>query len=234
MASDVKLFNPASDVLRNVGTKVRIHRTVETGTTTLRDGTVQNTYARADGVEEVRIAFTTYELAMIEDTFGSIMQWQEDLGVKMYGAVIKTLSVITGRTGRDIAAAIDMTKIEEYQFAIVTAWLISAGADEKGLGKVLMNAGKIGELRAEVMKAVLDIWTQPTPSLTQNGFDTGSSPEETPTSSGEAAPTRSDSSSTASPTSTDSVKTQEPLKETVVNGTVLGDHKKAKARTSAG
>lgn len=179
------VFNPSVKALRSEG--------VQCDFAVVRQNDDSEWEATGE-VEKKKIRFSNRVLAELEDTYGDLQVWSNMVDERPNATVLTTLSIVFQKERNEVGEMIMTKHIEEYQFAVLTAWLLSMGAENNDeLGKLVEQGQRIAELKP---KLVTQMVSQFVPSLGEVGSEVGFDSDTSSMTSGSEPPAKSSSSST--------------------------------------
>lgn len=211
MTENGKSFTPTIAGLKNAGVDVQVWKTqavTEKDPDTGQDNIV---YHHLDEKRLLNIRFTNAVMADLEIEYGSMENWQNEINTRPYNVVLSTIVHVTGKPRALVSEMLDSATNEEYQVALLLAWMMAMGADPANLGKMLGMAEQLGQARKTLMAQILqragslDLENLPS-SLGQISFDSGSPVVEASNPSGDTVPPKHSSSSAASSSPKDKSK----------------------------
>jgi hypothetical protein len=159
-------------VLKNKGIPCQFAKTQKTGAG-------ESDWARVlDEKEEVVtetlfIRFNNNSISDIEEYFGGLESWQEQLEKKPYNTMRQTLAFVLRRPLHDVGEAMLDGEIITYSNVVGTAWSIANGVDPIAASRMLKQALALAEENKEKLLENLEQIMPPAQDNGTSGSDSG-------------------------------------------------------------
>lgn len=203
MTENGKSFTPTISGLKNEGVNIQVWKVAKVTEQDPDTGTEAISYQRLDEKRVLNVRFTNAVMADLELEYGSMEQWQEEIGKRPYNVVLSTFVTLTGKPRNQVSEMLDSATNDEYQVALLLAWMMAMGANPANLGKLLGLGEKLSRAKEAMMKQFLeraDSLDIEQSFLGPTSSDSGLPADEASSPSGDIPQPKPSSSSEVSPT----------------------------------
>jgi hypothetical protein len=155
MTENSKPFTPTISGLKNQGVDVQVWKTERVTEKDPDSGQDNIVYHRLEEKRLLNIRFTNAIMSDLELEFGSMDNWQQEIGKRPYSVVLSTIVTVSGKPRAQVSEMLDSSTNDEYQVALLLAWMMAMGANPANLGKMMGVAEKLGQAREAMMGQIL-------------------------------------------------------------------------------
>lgn len=193
-----QVFNPTIESLMNKGVEISVFAVKHVSVNDPDTQEVTMVWEAQPTKRFQLVKFTNRVVAALEKKFGNTAAWNNALGLQPYNTVLETLCIAWSYPADRVSEMMDVSAIEEYQLAMLMAWMLSLGASADDVSKLLTPALQLGRAKDMLVAEIVKQGMEGAAYLAYPGTlgsENGSVSEEPSKNSGEVDPPKQSSSS---------------------------------------